>query len=313
METQISNSEKEKNEIEKNVNFLKNKVDELTLLLEQNNINKMKNQDLQNNNKNDASNKVAFLIKTTSMRSNSGSNVSPKLKKTLSFKNTDNNNSNTNNTNENDTIEKNKYIAELEESNRVNIENLEQLEDQIYLLKQEYNKTIEEKNLLDADKNLIAHQLEALIKEKRTDVVKRFENEIEQLLSTQSELNEKIAVFTAEKVKSDSKIKELKDRAEAAEDELKDRDINEQKKLNPIEEKSVLKTQINKQRDVIILKSKAATAGCKRGRKTRRRSRPSLQKWFNRGAYETQRRYVSTQQRYRSQRNEDNGVACQHT
>ena len=57
------------------------------------------------------------------------------------------------------------------------------------------------------------------------------------------------------------KITELKDRAERAEQELKDKDAAEQKGLNPQDEKARLKIQVGKQRDDIVLKAKAATAG----------------------------------------------------
>ena len=50
----------------------------------------------------------------------------------------------------------------------------------------------------------------------------------------------------------------MKDRAERAEQELKDKDAAEQKGLNPQDEKARLKIQVGKQRDDIVLKAKAA-------------------------------------------------------
>ncbi len=138
---------------------------------------------------------------------------------------------------------------------------MEQLEDEVYALRQEYEKALGDLQKLESDKLLISSQLDALIKEKRTDVVKRFELEIEELRLSQVDLQEVVAVLRADKVKGDSRLEELKGRAESAETELRERDKREMQTLNPTEEKMVLKGQINKQRDAIILKSKAATAG----------------------------------------------------
>jgi peptidoglycan hydrolase CwlO-like protein len=66
--------------------------------------------------------------------------------------------------------------------------------------------------------------VDALVKEKRTDVVKRFEDEIERLNAQTSDLNDKIAALTAERAKNDARLKELQGRVDIAEGELKDRD-----------------------------------------------------------------------------------------
>jgi peptidoglycan hydrolase CwlO-like protein len=66
--------------------------------------------------------------------------------------------------------------------------------------------------------------VDALVKEKRTDVVKRFEDEIERLNAQTSDLNDKIASLTAERAKNDARLKELQGRVDIAEGELKDRD-----------------------------------------------------------------------------------------
>lgn len=62
------------------------------------------------------------------------------------------------------------------------------------------------------------------MKEKRTDVVKRYEEEIERLNTLTSTLNEKIAALTAEKVKNEARLTELQGRVDVAEGELKERD-----------------------------------------------------------------------------------------
>jgi peptidoglycan hydrolase CwlO-like protein len=71
---------------------------------------------------------------------------------------------------------------------------------------------------------LFITQVDALVKEKRTDVVKRFEDEIERLNAQTSDLNDKIAALTAERAKNDARLKELQGRVDIAEGELKDRD-----------------------------------------------------------------------------------------
>ena len=58
-----------------------------------------------------------------------------------------------------------------------------------------------------------------------------------------------------------SKISELEGRNERAERELKERDVREKEKTSPESENTKLKLQIAKQREEIVLKSKAATAG----------------------------------------------------
>ena len=66
----------------------------------------------------------------------------------------------------------------------------------------------------------------------------------------------------AEQKKSEARVHELRGRAELAEQELKDRDAREmQAKGGQGDEQLQLKGQIAKQREQIILKSKAATAG----------------------------------------------------
>jgi peptidoglycan hydrolase CwlO-like protein len=70
----------------------------------------------------------------------------------------------------------------------------------------------------------LVSQVDALVKEKRTDVVKRFEDEIERLNAQTSDLNDKIAALTAERAKNDARLKELQGRVDIAEGELKDRD-----------------------------------------------------------------------------------------
>eukprot|EP01038_Epipyxis_sp_PR26KG_P010503 gene10503-14115_t len=187
--------------------------------------------------------------------------------------------------------EKDILIQQLEEANRECIEALEQLEDQLFSQKQEFVEITQQFNKINDEKKLIENQLESLIKEKRTDVVKRYEEDIEELFKKQTELIEKVASLSAEKIKNESKILELKSRAELAENELKERDLGEVKQLNPTEEKAILKTQINKQRDQIILKSKAATAGWDAAANSDERLDVEVERAYKRGLLEAKNQH----------------------
>ena len=138
---------------------------------------------------------------------------------------------------------------------------IEQLEDELYLVRQNCQKLEADCQRLEKENNFAQTQLADLIKEKRTDVVKRFEEDIARLEKQILGNEEQIAILKADKVKNDVRVEELKSRAETAEAELRDRDKRELEATNPNDEKNILKGQINKQRDAIILKSKAATAG----------------------------------------------------
>ena len=138
---------------------------------------------------------------------------------------------------------------------------IEELEEEVFSLRLELqNLEMENQSNLN-EKVRLGGQLEALIKEKRTDVVAAFEDEIKTLRSELSLERESMAELKEEKLRNESKIRELKERSEKAEAELKDRDEAELAKLNPADEKTQLKTTVSKQREDIIMKSKAATAG----------------------------------------------------
>ena len=138
---------------------------------------------------------------------------------------------------------------------------LEQLDNQIFDLKEQLSKLKLVNQEIETQKNFINQQLQALINEKRTDVLKRFEDELAELNKKSTELNETVTRLTIDKEKLDTRVTELKERAESAEHELRERDAREQHSLQPNDEQILLKEQIKKQRDQIILKSKAATAG----------------------------------------------------
>ena len=88
------------------------------------------------------------------------------------------------------------------------------------------------------------------------------------------------------------RISELKDRAERAELELKERDVSEQKGLSPSDERAALKTQVGKQRDDIVLKAKAATAGWNAAASADERLDLDVDKAYRRGKEENRSQHV---------------------
>ena len=162
---------------------------------------------------------------------------------------------------EDDVIAAKLMITELEAAHHHDVQTIEQLDDELFKMKQTCDNMMGENARLEMDKQLLTSEVKLLVETKRTDIVKKYEEQIEQLHLNESELKEKIANLTAEKLKNEVKITEFKNRADAAEIELRERDEREQKLLDPKDEKALLKGQIIKQRNDIILKGKAATAG----------------------------------------------------
>lgn len=141
------------------------------------------------------------------------------------------------------------------------IASIEQLEDQLLESKNELEKLNEDKKKMEDEKNFIQQQMQNLINEKRTDVLKRYEDDLESLRKQQVDQTQELVTLRAEKSKFESRLKELQSRAESAEKELKDRDSQEIQALPTHDEKVKLRSQIKQQRDEIVMKSKAATAG----------------------------------------------------
>jgi hypothetical protein len=143
----------------------------------------------------------------------------------------------------------------------VSSEAIEELEDQIFALQEELalekNKTAEAQE----ETGIFREKLDRMVKEKRSDVVKQFEEEIMNLSMKLQQQQDTVAELSALKTKADNKIKEFKERTELAEAELKRRDEREMNALAPGDEKKELKTQVNKQREEIVLKTKAVAAG----------------------------------------------------
>jgi hypothetical protein len=185
-----------------------------------------------------------------------------------------------------------KRIAELEQALDAESLTVEQLDDQLYQLKQEYDRVVAEKEKNEVERAFLATQVDTLVKEKRTDVVKRYEEDIERLKESHSVLNEKIALLTAEKVKNEARIKDLLSRAEMAEAELKERDSKDVVGLDVKDEKVLLKGQISKQREQIILKAKAATAGWDAAAHSDERLDVEVERAFKKGFAEERQQHV---------------------
>ena len=168
---------------------------------------------------------------------------------------------------------------------------IEELEEEVYNLRLELAELEAQNNVNASERKMLSEQLDALIKEKRTDVVAQFEEEIKTLRSELFANKETLANLKEEKLKNETKIKELKERAEKAETELKERDELELKALNPADEKTVLKDTVAKQREDIIMKSKAATAGWDAAASADKRLDIDVEKAYQRGLTEAANRH----------------------
>ena len=122
----------------------------------------------------------------------------------------------------------------------------------------ELNKTAQAAEL---DKNSALALIETLKAEKRTDVIVRYEKEIEELKRNIHDLETSVASSKTERTKLESRVTELSDRATKAEEELKEQEDRAAKNMGHSEEIQQLQEKIVKQRAEIVSKSKAATAG----------------------------------------------------
>jgi hypothetical protein len=113
-----------------------------------------------------------------------------------------------------------KDLEAIREENNAAIEGLE---DKIYQLQQDLEVTFIANDKGAEDNLLLTEQLAALIKEKRTDIVKRYEEEIATLRAEGATLQSGLTELKAFKARNETKIAELNERAEIAEGELKTR------------------------------------------------------------------------------------------
>ena len=138
---------------------------------------------------------------------------------------------------------------------------IEALEDTVYQLQEELGAVTRARDQLTEDLAFKEKQYDEIVKEKRTDVVKRFEDDLVVLKASEAKLTEELATFKAEKMRTDAKLQELKERTDRAEQELKLKDELELKKLAPGGVQAELTKQIGKQRIEIVNKEKTATLG----------------------------------------------------
>ena len=139
---------------------------------------------------------------------------------------------------------------------------------------------------LSATKAEVETRLENVLKVKRTDLIKKYEDEMAALRANVTGTVELIAQLQADKKKQEVKIKELSERADKAEEELSQRDAQEQRALNPQEEKYILKQKVTKQRDEIVMKSKAATAGWDAAADAEEKLEVAVEKAYDKGLQE---------------------------
>lgn len=166
----------------------------------------------------------------------------------------------------------------------------EQLQDDYVELQEELEKVVQETTKkiaeLEDECNFAKQQLENLTVEKRTDIVKKYEEEIIALRQSVSKQSEELSAKKADIFRLEKRIEELQHRALSAEEEIKERDAQELAKLNTNEEKAQLRIKLNKQRDEIILKSKAVTAGWDAAAKADERVEVEVEKAYYRGFQE---------------------------
>lgn len=165
-------------------------------------------------------------------------------------------------------------------------EALDALEAQNYQLQVDIATANEAKMVANEEVAEVRVQMDALLKEKRTDVVLRFEKEIKDLTAKNAELNEFVLNMNTQKTKGDTKLAEYKERAEKAEAELKAKEEQAIKALAPHDEKAILTVKVQKQREEIVMKSKAATAGWDAAADADERAEKDIDAAFQRGKEE---------------------------
>lgn len=168
---------------------------------------------------------------------------------------------------------------------------IEHLEDQLFTLNDALNQIHNDYDNLVKSKEIVQEQLDTLIKEKRTDVVLKYQQQIEDFIKSETDLKLQIATLTSEKVRLDTKYKEAKERCETAEEELRRRDKVELGELKPNDEKTQLKNQVSKQREELINKTKSATAGWDAAAKSDEKLEKELQLAYTRGIQEERNKH----------------------
>lgn len=165
-------------------------------------------------------------------------------------------------------------------------EQLKREEEKYQLLLEVSTKNEKELSNLQIDNQDLLMRLENIRNEKRTDLVARLELEGDELRSKLSSSANEIISMKTEQVKLELRLKELTERVLSAEKELSDRDEREKAGLSQEQETVVLKTQVTKQRNEIVMKSKAATAGWDAAADAEEKLDLEMEKAYQRGVSE---------------------------
>jgi DNA repair exonuclease SbcCD ATPase subunit len=165
----------------------------------------------------------------------------------------------------------------------VSDEVVEQLKQRINELETTNSELTKHLQNVELEKGSAISLVETLKSEKRTDVIARYEKEIEDLKQNAQALETSVASSKTEKLKQDAKLAELADRAGKAEEELKERDERDAQKVDQVEAVAQLQGQVAKQRNEIVTKSKAATAGWDAAADTEEKYDLDVKKAFKKG------------------------------
>lgn len=183
--------------------------------------------------------------------------------------------------------------TELNETQKHYEEIVEQLEDSLFAVREQLTTIQSEHTILVGQKQIMERELAELIQAKRTDVIKRMEDDLHRLTESEASLSEKVTNLSTEKIKLEAKVKELKERAERAEQDLRDRDARDIAAMSPQDEKAILNKELLKQRDTAIQKAKAATAGWDAAANADEKLDLEIQKSYQRGIREERDRHAN--------------------
>lgn len=138
---------------------------------------------------------------------------------------------------------------------------LEKMEDDFCQLKQDYQSLQAAKMKVEKEYEITASHLIELTKEKRSDIIAKYIDDIEDTRKANYELQAVISSMKTDKSETAALVLELQDRVKAAESELKVRDKIDIDASTDNDGKRELTVLLGKQRDDLIMKNKAATAG----------------------------------------------------
>ena len=141
------------------------------------------------------------------------------------------------------------------------IQAIETLEDELCTLREAQDSAQQSLTQLTQEKAILSDRFEQLLKEKRSDILLTYETQISDLEAKNTTTSAEMIDLKMRQMKTESLNKELLERVQRAENELKERDERDLAQISPADETHTLKVQIGQQRKEIVLKSKAATSG----------------------------------------------------